>query len=108
MNLYLGRSAVNPRPTAQARTILAIQPLLKSIDSSPSGLKKVIVIGEGEDKTKLLTVISLRKCNQNIKKVLPLLIAKHFYHQHKNTVKNPPDKTMHLIIDEAYNILSQQ
>lgn len=85
-----------------------IQPLLKRIDSSLSGLKKVIVIGEGEDKTKLLTVISLRKCNQDIKKVLPLLIAKHFYHQHKNTVKNPPDKTMHLIIDEAHNILSQQ
>ncbi|AQL38644.1 ATP-binding protein [Pseudomonas syringae] len=78
------------------------------IDSSLLGLKKVIVIGEEEDKTKLLTVISLRKCNQDIKKVLPLLIAKHFYHQHKNTVKNPPDKTMHLIIDEAHNILSQQ
>ncbi len=43
-----------------------------------------------------------------MKKVLPLLIAKHFYHSHKNTVESPPEKTMHLIIDEAHNILSQQ
>lgn len=85
-----------------------IQPLLKRIDSSLSSLKKVIVVSEQEEKAKLLTVISLRRCNQESKKVLPLLIAKHFYHQHKNTVKNPPNKTMHLIIDEAHNILSQQ
>ena len=62
----------------------------------------------GQNESKLLTVVSLRKCNQEIKKVLPLLIAKHFYHQHKDTVGNPPDKTMHLVIDEAHNILSQQ
>lgn len=85
-----------------------IQPLLKRIDSSLSSLKKVVRIGEGKEEAKLLTVISLRRCNQETKKVLPLLIAKHFYHQHKNTVKTPPDKTMHLIIDEAHNILSQQ
>lgn len=85
-----------------------IQPLLKRIDSSLSSLKKVVRVSEAREQVKLLTVISLRKCNQETKKVLPLLIAKHFYHQHKSTVKNPPDKTMHLIIDEAHNILSQQ
>lgn len=85
-----------------------IQPLLKRIEASLSSLKKVVSIGNGQNQSKLLTVVSLRKCNQEIKKVLPLLIAKHFYHQHKETVENPPDKTMHLIIDEAHNILSQQ
>lgn len=85
-----------------------IQPLLKRIDSSLSSLRKVVVVSEIQDEAKLLTVISLRRCNQETKKVLPLLIAKHFYHQHKDTVENPPNKTMHLIIDEAHNILSQQ
>lgn len=85
-----------------------IQPLLKRIESSLNSLKKVVSIKNSQTESKLLTVISLRKCNQEIKKVLPLLIAKHFYHQHKDTVGNPPDKTMHLIIDEAHNILSQQ
>ncbi len=85
-----------------------IQPLLKRIEASLSSLKKVVSIENGQNQSKFLTVVSLRKCNQEIKKVLPLLIAKHFYHQHKDTVENPPNKTMHLIIDEAHNILSQQ
>jgi hypothetical protein len=85
-----------------------IQPLLKRIESSLSSLKKVIEVRAPDEDAKFLTIISLRKCNQEIKKVLPLLIAKHYYYQHKDTVGTPPDKTMHLIIDEAHNILSQQ
>lgn len=85
-----------------------IQPLLKRIDSSLTSLRKVLNIEDQDENNKLLTVISLRNCNQEIKKVLPLLIAKHYYHQHKDSVENPPNHTMHLIIDEAHNILSQQ
>jgi DNA helicase HerA-like ATPase len=85
-----------------------IQPLLKRIESSLLNLRKVVSIENHRSEGKLLSVISLRKCNQEIKKVLPLLIAKHFYHLHKRDVKNPINKTMHLIIDEAHNILSQQ
>lgn len=84
-----------------------IQPLLKRIESSLSSLENVITT-EDSHSFNMVTVISLRDCNQEMKKVLPLLIAKHFYHLHKSTVLNPPDKTMHLIIDEAHNILSQQ
>jgi hypothetical protein len=58
-----------------------IQPLLKRIEASLSSLKKVVSIENGQNQSKFLTVVSLRKCNQEIKKVLPLLIAKHFYHQ---------------------------
>ncbi len=43
-----------------------------------------------------------------MKKVLPLLFAKHYYNAHKAEVKNPPDRTAHLIVDEAHNILSEQ
>lgn len=85
-----------------------IQPLLKRIESSLTSLKKVVNITNNNNVNSLLTVISLRKCNQEIKKVLPLLIAKHYYNQHKNSIDYPPNKTMHLIIDEAHNILSQQ
>jgi DNA helicase HerA-like ATPase len=85
-----------------------IQPLLKRIEASLASLRKVVKIKRQTDESKLLTIISLRKCNQEIKKVLPLLIAKHFYHQHKETIEVHRDNTMHLIIDEAHNILSQQ
>lgn len=86
-----------------------IQPLLKRIESSLSSLKNVITItSDSDDNSNILTVLSLRKCNQEIKKILPLLVAKHYYQQHKQGVENPPNNTVHLIIDEAHNILSQQ
>lgn len=84
-----------------------IQPLLKRVDASLTSLRRVIEVSNQADDATLLTVISLRRCNSEIKKVLPLLIARHYYEDHKATVATPPDRTIHLIIDEAHNILSQ-
>lgn len=87
-----------------------IQPLLKRAESSLGGLSKVIKVESSvavDDKA--ITVISLRNCNQDVKKIIPLLVTKHYYNSHKKQVKkSPPEKTLHLIIDEAHNILSQQ
>lgn len=85
-----------------------IQPLLKRIEALASSLAQVIDVIEAINVNKILTVISLRQCNQEVKKVIPLLVAKHYFESHKETVAAPPDKTFHLIIDEAHNILSQQ
>lgn len=85
-----------------------IQPLLKRMDSSLASLRKVLAVGVDAPEKRLVTVLSLKRCSTETKKVLPLLIAKHFYNEHKESVDQPPDKTVHLIIDEAHNILSQQ
>ncbi|QSV16231.1 ATP-binding protein [Photobacterium ganghwense] len=87
-----------------------IQPLLKRAESSLGGLSKVIKVETSvATDDKALTVISLRNCNQDVKKIIPLLVTKHYYNSHKKQVKqSPPEKTLHLIIDEAHNILSQQ
>lgn len=85
-----------------------IQPVLKRIEASLLSLRRVLVINDGAVGEKILTVISLRRCSSEVKKILSLLIAKHFYNEHKHTVATPPDRTVHLIIDEAHNILSQQ
>lgn len=85
-----------------------IQPLLKRIEASLNSLRKVLTIGQAQPESKLLTVISLRRCNSEAKKILPLLLAKHYYNGHKESVAHPPDKTVHIIVDEAHNILSQQ
>lgn len=84
-----------------------IQPLLKRIESSLGHLRKVIEVNEVQEEPKLLTVVSLRRCNSETKKIIPLLLAKHYYEAHKRDVETPPDRTIHLIIDEAHNILSQ-
>jgi len=85
-----------------------IQPLLKRVESSLASLRKVLSVSGVPPDERLLTVISMRRCNNEVKKVLPLLFAKHYYSSHKNTVENPPNRTIHLIVDEAHNILSDQ
>lgn len=85
-----------------------IQPLLKRVEASLKSLRRVLRIAGAENDDKVLTVISLRKCNNEVKKVLPLLFAKHYYNAHKVSVANPPDRTVHLIVDEAHNVLSEQ
>ncbi len=85
-----------------------IQPLLKRVESSLANLRKVLLVSDLPQDERLLTIISMRRCNNEIKKVLPLLFAKHYYNSHKATVANPPDSTIHLIVDEAHNILSDQ
>ena len=91
-----------------------INPLLSRIESISVSLKKIINIVEednSEEKTlnkTNLEVISLRNCNQEIKKMFPILLAKEYFKEHKIKNKNEVKKTFHLIIDEAHNILSQQ
>ncbi|AGQ92413.1 nucleotidyltransferase [Vibrio parahaemolyticus O1:Kuk str. FDA_R31] len=86
-----------------------IQPLLKRVESAVYDLRKIFTVQDTIDADfKLLNVISLRDCNQDVKKVVPLLLAKMFYQSHRDSVKAPPDKTLHFIIDEAHNILSHQ
>ena len=87
-----------------------IQPVLARAKSSITALRNVLEIVDVPPPPHLLHVISLKKCKNEIKKILPLLIAKNFYTNHKDAenLKSPPSKTLHLIIDEAHNILSEQ
>ncbi|HAU1583982.1 TPA: ATP-binding protein [Legionella pneumophila] len=85
-----------------------IQPLLKRIESTVKDLEKTLSVSSKKHNTHFLKIISLRKCNQDIKKIIPLLLAKYYYESHKKTVNSPPEKTLHLIIDEAHNVLSLQ
>jgi hypothetical protein len=87
-----------------------IQPVLSRARSSVAALRRVLEIVEVTPPPHLLHVISLKKCKNEIKKILPLLIAKNYYTNHKDceNLKSPPTRTLHLIIDEAHNILSEQ
>lgn len=87
-----------------------IQPVLARAKSSITALRNVLEIVDEQPRKHLLHVISLKKCKNEIKKILPLLIAKNFYTNHKDseTLKSPPSRTLHIIIDEAHNILSEQ
>lgn len=87
-----------------------IQPVLSRAKSSISALRNVLKIVDIPPAPSLLHVISLKRCKNEIKKILPLLIAKNYYINHKDseTLQSPPNRTLHIIIDEAHNILSDQ
>jgi len=88
-----------------------INPLFKRIETSILSLEKVIeVVDNVEDTFKMLNVISLLDANQEITRLIPMLISKMIYDEQKNQVSNDSKvkKTKHLIIDEAHNILNSQ
>ncbi|WP_195914047.1 ATP-binding protein [Planomicrobium sp. YIM 101495] len=84
-----------------------INPLISRIESRAKDLDKVLTVNSEVEKSPI-TVISLRNCNQDIKKIVPLLISKQKYQQHKDDIENNGAGTFHIIIDEAHNILSDK
>lgn len=85
-----------------------INPLLYRIESKVKELNKIIEIIEQDNfDYPIMTIYSFRDCDTDIKKVIPLIIAKMIFDNHKKqTVQESIEKTTHLIIDEAHNILS--
>ena len=86
-----------------------INPLITRIKSISRSLKKIMEISaEFQEENDRVKVISLRNSNQEIKKLFPILLAREFFEEHKRKIGETVDKTFHLIIDEAHNILSYQ
>ena len=93
-----------------------ISPLINRMNALKQNIKNVINVSNEEAALAtqysypiVLEVISFRNCNQEIKKIIPLIIAKSYYDAHKDFVSESKiDKTLHFIIDEAHNILSAQ
>ena len=85
-----------------------INPLLLRISSVSKSLEKIIEIVEEIDQDDKIQIISLRECNQEIKKLFPILLAKEYFREHKIKNEKGINETFHLIIDEAHNILSHQ
>src|SRR5690606_4227108 len=60
---------------------------------------------EGDLFASNVLVIALGNVNLEMKKTIPLLLAKRIYDEHKRIAGN---RTLNIIIDEAHNILSQE
>lgn len=85
-----------------------INPLFKRIESAFNALDKVIEVKENiDDEFKTLNIISLLNANAEITRLIPMLLSKMIYDQHKYIHNNKKrENTVHLIIDEAHNILN--
>ena len=83
-----------------------VRPVLGKLKQKKSFIEKVINFDGGDFwGKKNFVVISLDKVNIDIKKLLPLLIAKAVYDEKKNSRDG---QSLNIIIDEAHNILSNE
>ena len=86
-----------------------INPLIHRIESKVQELENTVNIADKDEQDVLVNIYSFRECSTDIKKTLPTLIVKKLLDNHKsNTNQGSIDKTIHLIIDEAHNILSPE
>ncbi len=83
-----------------------LSPLIKRIEKRILDLEKVLTIKDDEsnENEKNLTVVSLRNVNMDIRKMLPMLLVKELYDKKKKD--NNKSHSLHIIVDEAHNILS--
>lgn len=79
-----------------------ISPLLSRYKRRSNNIKRIFDI-KNEKVCNNISVYSLVDVNVEFKKIIPLILCKYFYEKHKQNEKN---KSLHIIIDEAHNILS--
>lgn len=83
-----------------------IRPLIGRMFKKFEMLEKLITIeNDSSSVNSNLEVINLKDVNIEMKKTLPLIIVKQLYDEHKE-VGDFENKSLHIIIDEAHNILS--
>ncbi len=87
-----------------------INPLFQRIKSAFESLEKVVEIKEDLSGCfRSMNVISLVHANQEITRLIPMLLSKMVYDEQKTKVAgNDVIQTKHLIIDEAHNILNAE
>ena len=88
-----------------------INPLMNRIQKRFSALEKVIAVKPDDSDIDNviggIEVVNLRDVNIEIKKIIPMLICKSNYDIQKNLYSTKQhNSSLHIIIDEAHNILS--
>lgn len=81
-----------------------IGPVMGRLDERIGDLEKVIEISDDENLQALVSIISLKDVNIQMRKILPMVICKQVYDRKKAKIER--DKFLNIIIDEAHNILS--
>lgn len=79
-----------------------ISPLIGRFQNRSKSVKRLFHVADVVTEN-WLSVYSLVEVNIEFKKIIPLIICKYYYDAHK---QNHREKSLHIIIDEAHNILS--
>jgi hypothetical protein len=82
-----------------------IAPAINKLKSKQADIRKLFDPGDHPLFEKNVVVIALGDVNLEMRKTVPLLLAKKIYDDHKQGGKG---RSLNIIIDEAHNILSQE
>lgn len=83
-----------------------IIPVINRFKAKQASIERVFKIDSSSNfwENSNIIVLNLRNVNLDMRKTIPLLMAKHIYNAHKNENNK---KSLSIIIDEAHNILSK-
>lgn len=86
-----------------------ISPLISRLKKRFDMLNKIFNITDqgGNETSESIQIINLKNVDLEIKKIIPLLICKASYDEQKNKRDTDKENSLHIIIDEAHNILSE-
>lgn len=88
-----------------------VAPAINKLKAHKTGFEKIFDIKEEEvsifDDTNLV-VIDMNNVSTDMKKLIPMILSQKLYNEHK--IRHEADKrySLHLVIDEAHNILSYE
>ena len=88
-----------------------INPLFNRLRVALDSIESIVeVVPSIKNKFKCLNIFSLVHANQDVKRLIPMMISKMVYDDQKEVVSNTKQitQTCHLIIDEAHNILNSE
>lgn len=84
-----------------------IGPLLARSNNKIDSLSKIFVVGKNQEKrVSNVDVVSLIGLRVDMRKIIPLIICKKLYAEKKELKKKALKSSLHIIVDEAHNILS--
>jgi hypothetical protein len=82
-----------------------IAPAINKLKSKQVDIRKVFDPGDDDLFESNVVVFALGDVNLEMRKTLPLLLAKKIYEEHK---RSGGQRTLNIVIDEAHNVLSQE
>ncbi|PGT97712.1 ATP-binding protein [Bacillus cereus] len=87
-----------------------ISPIFNRFQKRKTELSNLLEFGDGDflNQESYMSCISLKDVNIDMRKIIPLLITKISYEEHKKRHSTSSRNTLHIIIDEAHNILSEE
>lgn len=84
-----------------------IGPLMARANNKIDSLSKIFIVGNSEENSEgNIDIISLVGLRVDMRKIVPLIICRKLYNEKKESKKSLLDSSLHIIVDEAHNILS--